>query len=137
MSVRNPPRPELPSLRDQSRYLIDQNISSDLVEALYADGAYAEHTRIIGLDTAYDLEIFRYACERGFAIITHDHDFAHNRAQYGPPYHGIVFVELPQRWSVEDMARRIVSALHPLRFESIANRLVVIEPSDVTVRDQE
>jgi predicted nuclease of predicted toxin-antitoxin system len=118
------------------RFLVDQNITNDLAGALIADGAYATHTALIGLDNAYDLGVFNYAREHGLAIITHDHDFAQDRQRFGPPHFGIVLVELPQRWSVEDMVRRIVSALHPLRSESIADRLVIIAPSSVTVRDQ-
>jgi predicted nuclease of predicted toxin-antitoxin system len=117
-------------------FLIDQNLTVDLVQALSDEGYAATHTSRVGLDTATDQEVFRFACQHGLVIITHDHDFVSNRTQFGPPHPGIVLIELPQRWSIEDLVRRIVMALRGLRGQSIEDRLVIIEPSQVTVRAQ-
>ena len=125
-----PPISQLPS----RRFLVDQNLPLDLVAALQAEGYIAEHTQKIGLGARSDREVFRYACTAGAALITHDHDFAYDRDQFPPPHPGIILVELPQRWSVVDLIQRITMALRGLHNQALDDRVVIVEPSLVTVR---
>jgi len=57
------------------RLLFDQNLSRRLVRelaSLFPDGA---HVSALGLDTATDREIWTYAGEHGYLIVSKDSDF--------------------------------------------------------------
>jgi len=68
------------------RFLIDAQLSPKLATALGKAGHEAEHVFEVGLLTAPDIEIWRYAERVGAAIITKDSDFAAMRmhATSGP-----------------------------------------------------
>ena len=67
------------------RLLFDQNLSHRLVEKLapwFPDGA---HVRALGLDTATDREIWTYAGEHEYLIVSKDSDFRQLAFMLGPP----------------------------------------------------
>ncbi|MBA2374857.1 MAG: DUF5615 family PIN-like protein [Actinomycetota bacterium] len=57
------------------RLLFDQNLSPKLVELLRDVFPGSSHLALEGLDRAPDAEIFEYARERGYTIVTKDADF--------------------------------------------------------------
>ena len=67
------------------RLLFDQNLSRRLVRelaALFPDGV---HVSAVGLDTATDREIWTYAGENGYLIVSKDSDFRQLAFLLGPP----------------------------------------------------
>jgi predicted nuclease of predicted toxin-antitoxin system len=67
------------------RLLFDQNLSQRLVEdlgSLYPDSA---HVRALGLATATDRDIWTYAAEKGYIIVSKDSDFRQLAFLLGPP----------------------------------------------------
>lgn len=57
------------------KLLFDQNLSPRLVEALADLFAGSLHVAQVGLERADDDAIWRFAKDRGFAIVTKDSDF--------------------------------------------------------------
>lgn len=67
------------------KLLFDQNLSFRLVgqlEDLFPDSS---QVRTLGLDTAADLEIWEFARDEGFTIVTKDSDFHELSLLKGPP----------------------------------------------------
>ncbi len=57
------------------RLLFDENLSSRLVGALADHFPDSSHVNLVGLGSATDQEIWAYAREHGFAVISKDDDF--------------------------------------------------------------
>ncbi len=67
------------------KLLLDLNISHKLVERISDIYDGAKHVREIGLAQATDQEIWEYAKNNGFIIVSKDEDFHHLSLVYGPP----------------------------------------------------
>ncbi len=67
------------------RLLFDQNLSFRLCEGLTDVFPGSSQVRLLGLDRADDLAIFRQARDHGFTIVTQDGDFADLVAVLGAP----------------------------------------------------
>jgi len=96
------------------RLLFDQNLSRRLARELaplFPDGT---HVSAVGLDTATDREIWTYAGEHGYLIVSKDSDFRQLAFLLGPPPKAVwlrvgncsttVIAEL-LRWASDDIAR--------------------------------
>ena len=57
------------------KLLFDENLSSRLVSALAGQFPNSSHVNLIGLAGATDLEIWAYARERDFSVVSKDDDF--------------------------------------------------------------
>ncbi|MDP9315091.1 MAG: DUF5615 family PIN-like protein [Chloroflexota bacterium] len=58
------------------KLLFDQNLSPRLVNHLAADYPASAHVSMLGLDQALDVEVWTYARDHGFTIVTKDADFS-------------------------------------------------------------
>jgi len=67
------------------KLLLDQNISRKLVKELEAIFPRSNHVYFLGLHKASDEEIWIYARDNGFTIVTHDSDFNERSLVYGYP----------------------------------------------------
>lgn len=67
------------------RLLLDQNLSPRLVPALLGLYPASTHVRELGLQTADDDTVWRYAAEHGFAIVSKDADFHERSFLLGHP----------------------------------------------------
>ena len=57
------------------KLLFDQNISRVLVDAVSAVIPGTTHVALVGLDTASDRDVWDFAKQNGFAIVSKDADF--------------------------------------------------------------
>jgi predicted nuclease of predicted toxin-antitoxin system len=57
------------------KLLFDQNISFRIIRLLPEDFADCRQVRSVGLNDCNDVEIWRYAKQNGFTIVTFDTDF--------------------------------------------------------------
>ena len=64
------------------RLLLDQNLSPRLVPELVDLYPDSTHVREVGLQTADDDRVWRYAAEHGFVVVSKDADF-HERSLLG------------------------------------------------------
>lgn len=67
------------------RLLFDQNLSRRLVGMLRDTFPDSVHVVDVELDTATDREIWEYAGERNFIVVSKDSDFRQLAFLYGPP----------------------------------------------------
>ena len=58
------------------RLLFDQNLSPKLVERLSDIYPNSDQLDLLGLGTADDASVWRYAKDKGFVVVTKDADFA-------------------------------------------------------------
>ncbi len=58
------------------KLLFDQNLSHLLVKRLVDLFPASSHVRLLGLDQADDGQIWNYAKEHGFTVVSQDADFA-------------------------------------------------------------
>lgn len=67
------------------KLLLDQNISRKLVKKLETIFPGSSHVYLLGLRKASDEEVWSYAYDNGFTIVTHDSDFNERSIIYGYP----------------------------------------------------
>ena len=67
------------------KLLLDQNISPRLVDALVDLYPGSTHVQRVGLDRALDSDIWSFAMEHGYTIVSKDSDFNERAALYGAP----------------------------------------------------
>ncbi len=67
------------------KLLFDQHLSFRLCSLIADVLPDCNQVRLIGLDKASDQEIWQYAKEHGFTIVTQDGDFSEMSALYGSP----------------------------------------------------
>ena len=68
-----------------ARLLFDQNLSPKLVKRLADIFPNSNHLYFLDLDTSKDLDIWKFAKENGYVIVTKDVDFADMSILYGFP----------------------------------------------------
>jgi predicted nuclease of predicted toxin-antitoxin system len=67
------------------KLLLDENLSSRLLELLAADFADSTHVERLGMRGASDAAIWAYAREHGYTIVSKDNDFRQQAFLHGPP----------------------------------------------------
>ena len=67
------------------RLLLDENPSHRLVPRLQTAYPGASQVTLVGLGSADDLVLWRFARENGYVLVTQDNDFLDLAAQHGPP----------------------------------------------------
>ena len=67
------------------KLLFDQNISRVLVDVVGDIFPGSTHVALVGLDTASDREVWDFAEQNGFAIVSKDADFHHLGFLLGAP----------------------------------------------------
>ena len=70
----------------------DENIHSDVVDALVAQGKNVRTVREEDLLGSDDVEVIRRAYVQGRVVLTHDADFGKLAVQVGEPFIGIVYL---------------------------------------------
>lgn len=68
-----------------ARLLFDENLSHLLVDLIAADFPASSHVRNCGLKGADDSEVWRYAAQNGFTIVSKDGDLHQMSLLYGAP----------------------------------------------------
>jgi predicted nuclease of predicted toxin-antitoxin system len=67
------------------KLLFDQNLSPSLVELLSDIFPNSVHVQTIGLERAFDHEVWEYARNENYTIVTKDTDFHERSVLYGSP----------------------------------------------------
>lgn len=67
------------------KLLYDQNLSFRLVKSLQREYPESCHVRDVGLGEASDQEVWRYAAEEGYTVVTKDADFHQRSFLFGAP----------------------------------------------------
>ena len=67
------------------KLLFDQNLSPKLVPRLADQFPDSAHVQDIGMDKANDTELWNYACDNDYVIVTKDADFSDKSLIHGYP----------------------------------------------------
>jgi predicted nuclease of predicted toxin-antitoxin system len=67
------------------KLLFDQNLSYKLVRSFSDEFPGSAHVRDLGLASAIDTEVWEYAKQFGFTIVSKDTDFSQRGFLFGPP----------------------------------------------------
>lgn len=67
------------------KLLLDQNLSRHLVGDLRDAFPESQHVTSVGLDTATDREVWDFAREHGYVVVSKDADFRQLAFLHGPP----------------------------------------------------
>ncbi len=67
------------------KLLVDQNLSRYLLEYLLSIWAGSEHVALLGMGKATDKEIWNFARENGYIIVSKDSDFVQMATLFGAP----------------------------------------------------
>jgi len=67
------------------KLLLDHNLSWRLVRLLSAVYPECTHVHELGMDTASDTDVWRYAAEHGYTIVSKDADFHQRSLLFGGP----------------------------------------------------
>ncbi|MHB1734573.1 DUF5615 family PIN-like protein [Ferrimicrobium acidiphilum] len=88
------------------KLLLDENLSRRMLGILEPYFPESSHVSFVGLEGAKDTEIWSFAGESNFVIVTRDSDFSELAALHGPPPKVIVLQISNCRW--RDMASPII-----------------------------
>ena len=78
------------------KLLLDENLSRRIVPFLQIAFPGSSQVALLGLETVADAEIWRYAKENGFVIVSRDSDFHERSLIEGHPPQ-IVWLKIPNR----------------------------------------
>jgi len=67
------------------KLLFDENLSPRLVETLASEFPDSAHPETLGMRGKTDVDIWSYARDFGFVIVSKDNDFRQRAFLYGPP----------------------------------------------------
>ena len=67
------------------KLLLDENLPQKIVSSLQANFPGSSHVCLVGLQTCDDRQVWAYARENGFWIVTKDADFYEMTLLYGAP----------------------------------------------------
>lgn len=117
------------------RFLIDENLSPRTCQILHTAGHEASHVRDVGLASASDHHVLRYA-DTGLVIVTADRgDFGRELATTGSTRPSVVLLrQLPRVVRAADVGALLVANLPQLATELAAGAFVVLTPRTVRVR---
>jgi predicted nuclease of predicted toxin-antitoxin system len=117
------------------KFLVDANLSPDLVKHLCTVGPECVHVADVGLLTATDEVIFDYAAQTGMTIITADSDFPMLLALRQTPAPSVVLLrrvaELPPSEHLELLLANLPNVLADLARGAV----VSMAPDRIRVRD--
>jgi|SRR5580658_9399204 len=117
-----------------ARFLVDEDLPRALAPALRQAGLDARDAREEGLRGQPDANIFSFAVERGFVIVTADVEFG-NELVYPPhSHHGVLLVRLPETLPGPTIVQMTVTPIVMVASEDLARTIVVIEPGRVRIR---
>ncbi|HAX24549.1 MAG TPA: hypothetical protein DEU95_02950 [Chloroflexi bacterium] len=115
-------------------FLIDEDMPRSTARVLREAGYAAEDVRDVGLRGHSDADVFAYAQEHSFTVITADLGFANPLTYPLGSHAGIVVVRVPNEVSVARLNDELARALEELRNEELAGLLVIVEPGRMRIR---
>ena len=107
------------------KLLLDQNLSYRIISKIIDEFPQSVHIAALHLDTASDFDVWKYAKENGFIIVSKDSDFNELATYHGFPPH-IIWLRIGNS-SVESNEEILLK--HAVRIKAIieANATGIIE----------
>ena len=116
------------------RFLVDQNRSPRLADALREAGHDAVHTRDLGLERAEDDRLLLLAADEGRILVSGDTDFGALLALLGRRSPSVILFRTRKLLTAETQAQLILQHLDDLREDLDAGCVVVVRDTRIRVR---
>lgn len=116
------------------RFLVDQNRSPLVAEALRHAGHDAVHTIELGLERAQDVELFDLAAREGRVIVSGDTDFAAILAQRSTTQPSVILFRLRGRRRAAKQAALLLANLDAIAAHLETGAIVVLQDERIRVR---
>jgi len=105
-----------------------------LVAVIINHGHHAVHVRDLKLLGTPDNDIFTYAANNNFILITHDLDFSRIHAYSGKSKPSVILFRI-EPLTIERIAEILLSHLNQLEIDLVKGAFVVIEQGQIRVRE--
>ncbi|MFH0902429.1 MAG: DUF5615 family PIN-like protein [Pseudomonadota bacterium] len=110
------------------RFLVDESLPRAVTRALVRGGHDTLDARDVGLRGKPDEVVAARAVAEQRILVSGDADFS-NALRFPPATHpGIVVVRLPDEWSPEARAQRVVTAIDTSGIENLSHSITIVEP---------
>jgi len=117
------------------RFLIDADLPRSAKDLLRRYGHESIDVRDIGLGSASDSSIARYAQDESLCLLTGDSDFSDIRTYPPARYQGLVILHVPPNATASFILAFLEGFLKQEQLVNrITGRLVIIEPGRVRIR---
>ena len=116
-------------------FLIDADLPRATKQKIESYGYTAVDVRDVGLGTADDAEIIRYAQKLKLCLLTGDYDFSNIRNYPPRQYSGIVVLKLPDTADAGYILRLLETFLKQTEVVSqLYAKLAIVEPGRIRIR---
>ena len=109
------------------KFIVDMNLSPDWVRFLEEGDIAAQHWSSLGDPTSPDLEIMQYARKHGYAILTHDLDFASLLALTGANGPSVVQIRSGDAFP-STIAKQVIEAIGQSSSQLNEGAILTVEP---------
>jgi predicted nuclease of predicted toxin-antitoxin system len=116
------------------KFLVDADLPLSLYQRLRGLGYTADDVRPLGLGQAQDQQIFDYAVQQGYCLVSSDKGFANLLRFPLGSHHGIVVARFPRNCPGPTTVGIVTKWLPTLTPRDITGNLVIIEAHGVRIR---
>jgi predicted nuclease of predicted toxin-antitoxin system len=109
------------------RLLLDMNISPEWVTVLSQADIKCVHWGSIGSISATDREIFNWAKEQGYTVLTHDLDFGHILSATNAEGPSVIQIRQANWLPNDENSQRIIDFIRKFSDELAEGALIVID----------
>jgi predicted nuclease of predicted toxin-antitoxin system len=118
------------------RFLVDADLPRSANDTIRRHGHDSVDVHDVGLGSAKDSEIARYAQVENLCIVTGDSDFADLRNYPPTLYARIVVLDLPRTANSAYINQLLDSFLNQDLLDSLTGKLAIVEPGRVRLRER-
>lgn len=116
------------------KFLIDADLPLSLYQRLRGLGYTADDVRPLGLGQAQDQQIFDYAVQHGYSLVSSDKGFANLLRFPLGSHHGVIVARFPRNCPGPTKVGIVTRWLATLAPRDITANLVIIEAHGVRIR---
>jgi predicted nuclease of predicted toxin-antitoxin system len=116
------------------RFLIDQNLSPLLAQALGEAGHDAVHVRDIGLASADDAAVLAAAREDARILISADTDFGGLLADAGASLPSVILIRRLQGRRAAEQAELLLAHVHDVQDDLVRGCIVALDEDRIRIR---
>lgn len=116
------------------KFLLDANLSPQLLSQLNASDCSTQHVSELGLIRASDIEILKFAKRHRAVVITADVDFGELLMKLGLRKPSVITVRRVERLSISELAALLISTITANRKPLSRGMLIVVEPGNIRQR---
>jgi predicted nuclease of predicted toxin-antitoxin system len=116
------------------KFLLDQNLSPDLVEILNQAGHTTTHVRALGISEATDYEVLAEAKRQGAVLVSADTDFGELLAHSNAAGPSVILLRRQQGRRAAEVAALILANLNAVADDLESGAFVVLDQDRIRVR---